>query len=381
MEDMLGQSDTIKRLAERYADHEHCLYLGRGLQYPLALEGALKLKEISYVHAEGCAAGEMKHGPIALLAPGALVVALAPTGPTIDSMASNIQEVKARDAVVLALATRGERTIADLADDVIEVPPRRHGSSRWCWPCRCSSSPITWRRRAAATSISPGTSQKASRWSRNDMRSRVNGMERVLVVGESPLIARLVAEIDARPSLDWRVVGMVENLREGALPEVGPWLGPMRDLGRIIAATCPTRIVLAPAARRRRTAETALLDARLQGIAVEDAADTLERVTGKLPIERLDAAIARPRRRLSSLRFRALGLDADADAAHQCRGRVRRSGPVVATPPAHCPRDQDRFARPGPVPAVARRHGRPAVRVAEVQNDARQRDARVRVGV
>ena len=123
MEDMLGQSDTIKRLAERYADHEHCLYLGRGLQYPLALEGALKLKEISYVHAEGCAAGEMKHGPIALLAPGALVVALAPTGPTIDSMASNIQEVKARDAVVLALATRGERTIADLADDVIEVPP------------------------------------------------------------------------------------------------------------------------------------------------------------------------------------------------------------------------------------------------------------------
>jgi len=119
------------------------------------------------------------------------------------------------------------------------------------------------------------------------MRSRVNGMERVLVVGESPLIARLVAEIDARPSLEWRVVGMVENLREGALPEVGPWLGPMRDLGRIIAATCPTRIVLAPAARRRRTAETALLDARLQGIAVEDAADTLERVTGKLPIERL----------------------------------------------------------------------------------------------
>jgi glucosamine--fructose-6-phosphate aminotransferase (isomerizing) len=123
MEEMLGQSEAIRRVAVRYADRRQCLYLGRGLQYPLALEGALKLKEISYIHAEGCAAGEMKHGPIALIEPGTLVVAIAPSGPTLDGMASSIQEVRARDGVVLALATCGDRTIADLADEVIEMPP------------------------------------------------------------------------------------------------------------------------------------------------------------------------------------------------------------------------------------------------------------------
>ena len=123
MEEMIGQSDRIRRLAEQFVDRRHCLYLGRGLQYPLALEGALKLKEISYIHAEGCAAGEMKHGPIALIEPGTLVVMLAPSGPTLDSMATSMQEVRARDGVVLAMTTRGDRTATELADMVIELPP------------------------------------------------------------------------------------------------------------------------------------------------------------------------------------------------------------------------------------------------------------------
>jgi glucosamine--fructose-6-phosphate aminotransferase (isomerizing) len=98
------------------------LYLGRGLHYPMALEGALKLKEISYVHAEGFPAGEMKHGPIALIEPGTPVVALAPCGPTLGSMASNIQEVKARDGVVVAILSDGDETVRSVADLLISIP-------------------------------------------------------------------------------------------------------------------------------------------------------------------------------------------------------------------------------------------------------------------
>jgi glucosamine--fructose-6-phosphate aminotransferase (isomerizing) len=122
MEDMLAQSDAIRSVAERMAERSSCLYLGRGLQYPLALEGALKLKEISYVHAEGYAAGEMKHGPIALVDRGTPVIALAPAGSTAEAMASTIQEVKARDGEVVALVTRGDDAMARLADITIPVP-------------------------------------------------------------------------------------------------------------------------------------------------------------------------------------------------------------------------------------------------------------------
>ena len=122
MERLLSQSDAIRTIAEQIVDRRSCLYLGRGLQYPLALEGALKLKEISYIHAEGYPAGEMKHGPIALIDHGMPVIALAPAGPTLDHMASNIQEVKARDGFVIALTTDGDETIAGLADVTIPVP-------------------------------------------------------------------------------------------------------------------------------------------------------------------------------------------------------------------------------------------------------------------
>src|SRR3989442_434260 len=119
---VLQQSDAIRRIAERFAEREHFLYVGRGLHYPLALEGALKLKEISYIHAEGYPAGEMKHGPIALIDSRMPVVAIAPRGATYDKMTSNVEEVKARDGIVIAVATAGDDEIHAKADVVISVP-------------------------------------------------------------------------------------------------------------------------------------------------------------------------------------------------------------------------------------------------------------------
>jgi glucosamine--fructose-6-phosphate aminotransferase (isomerizing) len=127
---VLRQSDAIRRIAERFVDRDHFLYLGRGLHYPLALEGALKLKEISYIHAEGYPAGEMKHGPIALIDQRMPVVAIVPKGSTYDKMTSNLEEVKARDGVVIAVAMEGDEAIEAKADFVIPVPP----SLEWLQP-------------------------------------------------------------------------------------------------------------------------------------------------------------------------------------------------------------------------------------------------------
>ncbi len=119
---VLGLSDEIRGVADRFVDSRHFLYLGRGLHYPLALEGALKLKEISYIHAEGSPAGEMKHGPIALIDQRMPVVAIAPRGSTYDKMTSNIEEVKARDGTVVVIAAAGDDEIRTKADIVIPVP-------------------------------------------------------------------------------------------------------------------------------------------------------------------------------------------------------------------------------------------------------------------
>ncbi len=126
MRKALEQSDAIRTIAERFVDRQDFLYLGRGLQYPMALEGALKLKEIAYVHAEGYPAGEMKHGPIALIESGTPIVAIATCGPTLASMASNIQEVKARDGVVIAIVTEGDTVTRDVADIQIPIPRAPH---------------------------------------------------------------------------------------------------------------------------------------------------------------------------------------------------------------------------------------------------------------
>ena len=120
---LLEQSDAIREVATRFADRGDFLYLGRGILYPLALEGALKLKEIAYVHAEGYAGGEMKHGPIALIDRAMPVVAIAPSGPLRDKMAGTIEEVKARDGIVIAVATETDDEIHAKADVILPVPP------------------------------------------------------------------------------------------------------------------------------------------------------------------------------------------------------------------------------------------------------------------
>jgi glutamine---fructose-6-phosphate transaminase (isomerizing) len=127
---VLDQSDSIRRIATRFAASSGFLYLGRGVNYPLALEGALKLKEISYIHAEGYAAGELKHGPIALVDDQMPVVALVPQGASYQKTMSNIEEVKARGGIVLAIATAGDEEIGGKADIVIPVPP----SLEWTQP-------------------------------------------------------------------------------------------------------------------------------------------------------------------------------------------------------------------------------------------------------
>ena len=120
---VLAQNDRIARIAERHAGARDAFYIGRGYQYPTALEGALKLKEISYLHAEGYHAAELKHGPIALLDESVPVVALVPAGPEHDKTLGNIQECRARKAPVVAIATEGDEDVGAFTGDVIRVPP------------------------------------------------------------------------------------------------------------------------------------------------------------------------------------------------------------------------------------------------------------------
>ena len=119
---ILDNSSEIRKIAELYRDHDNFLYLGRGINFPVALEGALKLKEISYIHAEGYPAAEMKHGPIALIDENMPVVVIAPKDQVYDKVISNIQEIKARNGHVIAIATEGDEDICRLADHVFYIP-------------------------------------------------------------------------------------------------------------------------------------------------------------------------------------------------------------------------------------------------------------------
>ncbi len=126
MREVLEGSEACSKIARRQlvaTEAKDCLFLGRGLSYPIALEGALKLKEISYLHAEGYAAGEMKHGPIALIDPQMPVIVVAPNDVHYEKIASNVQEVRAREGRVIAVVTRGDATISQVAQEVLEVPP------------------------------------------------------------------------------------------------------------------------------------------------------------------------------------------------------------------------------------------------------------------
>ncbi|NLD73589.1 MAG: glutamine--fructose-6-phosphate transaminase (isomerizing) [Chloroflexi bacterium] len=119
---VLSNGNNYEAIAQKYVEADDFLYLGRGINYPIALEGALKLKEISYIHAEGYPAGEMKHGPIALIDEHLPVVAICPRDKVRDKMLSNIEQVRARGGRVIALATEGDEEVARTADDVIWIP-------------------------------------------------------------------------------------------------------------------------------------------------------------------------------------------------------------------------------------------------------------------
>ncbi|MSU73526.1 glutamine--fructose-6-phosphate transaminase (isomerizing) [Candidatus Kaiserbacteria bacterium] len=119
---ILDTKEKIQKLAKKYAHSRDFLYIGRKYNYPIAYEGAIKLKEISYIHAEGCGAGEMKHGPIAMIDENFPTMAIAPKDSMYEKMISNIHEIKARKGPVIAVATEGDTEIAKLADDVIYVP-------------------------------------------------------------------------------------------------------------------------------------------------------------------------------------------------------------------------------------------------------------------
>jgi glucosamine--fructose-6-phosphate aminotransferase (isomerizing) len=122
MQAVLAQSEQIKEIAGKFCDRENWLFLGRGYHYPVALEGALKLKEISYIHAEGMPAAEMKHGPIALITPDMPVVFVATRGSQYEKVISNIEEVRARGGKVIAVATEGDTQMKRYSDHVIYVP-------------------------------------------------------------------------------------------------------------------------------------------------------------------------------------------------------------------------------------------------------------------
>ena len=122
VQEALQTNEVAKTIASIYKDAPNCLYLGRGYNFPVALEGALKLKEISYIHAEGYPAAEMKHGPIALIDEHMPVVVIAPKQNHYDKVVSNIQEIKARSGKIIAVVTKGDVQVKELADHIIEIP-------------------------------------------------------------------------------------------------------------------------------------------------------------------------------------------------------------------------------------------------------------------
>jgi glucosamine--fructose-6-phosphate aminotransferase (isomerizing) len=123
MGELLADTSVYQNLARRYSEFNNFLFLGRGINAPVAMEGALKLKELSYIHAEGYSAGEMKHGPIALIDPEMATVAIVPKDRLYDKVLNNIKEVKSRDGNVLAIITEGDEDLAMEVDQTVTIPP------------------------------------------------------------------------------------------------------------------------------------------------------------------------------------------------------------------------------------------------------------------
>ena len=122
VEEILGQAEAIKTVAEEMAKHDNLFFIGRGLDYAVAMEGSLKLKEISYIHSEAYAAGELKHGTLALIEDGVPVIALATQHELLEKTVSNIKEVKARGANVLGIAVEGELELQKSVDSTFVIP-------------------------------------------------------------------------------------------------------------------------------------------------------------------------------------------------------------------------------------------------------------------
>ena len=161
--EVLNHDERSRELAPDVAEARDVLYLGRGTGYPIALEGALKLKEISYIHAEGYAAGEMKHGPIALIDETVPVIVIAPSDELFDKTASNMQEVVARGGQVIFLSDAARASSGSATSRRRRSSCRRSIRSwrRSSTPSRCSCSPITSRCSRAPTSTSRATSRRA----------------------------------------------------------------------------------------------------------------------------------------------------------------------------------------------------------------------------
>ncbi|MBI4133832.1 MAG: SIS domain-containing protein, partial [Candidatus Terrybacteria bacterium] len=119
---LLKEENEIRTLAKRFTHYENALFLGRKWSYPVALEGALKLKEVSYLHAEGYNAAEMKHGPIAMIDERFPTVAVVPDDSVREKTLSNLEEIRARNGPIFAIATRGDRGVSSIADGVISIP-------------------------------------------------------------------------------------------------------------------------------------------------------------------------------------------------------------------------------------------------------------------
>ena len=159
LEQILDNRADIQYFASLYFNHPSIFFIGRNIDYAIGMEGSLKLKEISYIHSEAYAAGELKHGTISLIEPGTLVVALASYVKLFDKTMSNVVEVKSRGADVLGLTVGrpGRRTWPRRVDHVFPSPtPTPCFSPHWTW-CPCSSLPTTWPSSGAATSTSPAT--------------------------------------------------------------------------------------------------------------------------------------------------------------------------------------------------------------------------------
>ena len=156
----LARAGDVDDVAAKLTDARDFFFLGRQIGFPVALEGALKLKELAYLRAEGYPGGELKHGPIALIEPGTVVVGIATRNPLWEKMMSNIAEVRSRGATVVLLAEDGDEESAAAADHVLWVPPTHPCSRPWSASCRCSSWPTGWPACTGTIPTGPATSPR-----------------------------------------------------------------------------------------------------------------------------------------------------------------------------------------------------------------------------